>query len=207
MRTDHDPELDELRRRYVALDRRYLRLNYGIFRLSERERHRLAGELAQAADAITPRELDLLLDCGWRERKTAAWLIAIADRTAFRHRLGELLLASEVCYAGHAYCITLAAFGTSADAELLVTYLDRYLARPDLDYDQTSALGALLHLDATHDTDHATRLLAPDGPWQQWVQAQPHRRELKPAEYQETMARYSLFVRECARHRAASGER
>lgn len=136
MRTDRDPELDKLRRRYVAAGRRYLRLNYGIFRLSDRERGQFAEELARAADAITPRELGLLLDCGWRERKTAAWLIAIAGRTDFRPRLGELFLASEGPYAGHAYCIALAAFGTPADTDLLTAYLDRYLARPDLDYDQ-----------------------------------------------------------------------
>lgn len=35
MRTDRDPELDKLRRRYVAAGRRYLRLNYGILRLSD----------------------------------------------------------------------------------------------------------------------------------------------------------------------------
>ncbi|MEN3586672.1 DUF6000 family protein [Streptomyces sp. ZYX-F-203] len=177
-----DLELDQLRRHYVAADRRYLRLNYGIFRLAERERDNLARELAQTAEAITPRELGLLLDCGWRERKTAAWLIAIAGRTAFRPRLGELLLASAGPYAGHAYCIALATFGTAADVGLLTAYLDRYLARPDLAYDQASALGALLHLDTAQGTDHAARFLTPDGPWQRWARERPSRHELEPAE-------------------------
>ncbi|MET9591957.1 DUF6000 family protein [Streptomyces sp. NPDC006516] len=205
MHTDRDPELDKLRRRYVAAGRRYLRLNYGIFRLSDPERGRFAAELARAADAITPRELGLLLDCGWRERKTAAWLIAIAGRTDFRPRLGELFLASDGPYAGHAYCIALAAFGTPADTDLLTAYLDRYLARPDLDYDQTSALGALLHLDATHGTDHAARFLAPAGPWKQWAREQPHRSELDSTECQETMARFCFFVEESARYRTEKG--
>ncbi|WP_425838641.1 DUF6000 family protein [Streptomyces fractus] len=205
MRTDRDPELDALRRRHVAVDRRYLRLNHGIFHLTERERRRFARQLAKGVDAVTHRELHLLLDCGWRERKTAAWLIAIAGHTGFRPHLGELLLASEVCCAGHAYCITLATFGTPADAELLAAYLDRYLARPDLDYDQSSALGALLHLDATYGTDHAARFLTLEGPWQHWTRVQPHRRELSPAECQETMARYCSFVQECAGHRPVRG--
>ncbi|WP_409239551.1 DUF6000 family protein [Streptomyces sp. PA5.6] len=204
MRTDRDPNLDALRRRYVAVDRRYLRLNYGIFRLSERERRRFARKLAKASATITRRELHLLLDCGWRERKTAAWLIAIAGHTEFRPRLGELLLASEVCYAGHAYCIALATFGTSADAELLAAYLDRYLARPDLDYDQSSALGALLHLDVTHGTNRAAPFLAPDGPWHQWTRSQAHR-QVEPAEWEETMARYCAFVQECGQYRTANG--
>ncbi|TGA99097.1 DUF6000 family protein [Streptomyces sp. MZ04] len=201
MRHDlEDPELRRLRRHYVAAGQRYLRLRYSIFRLKERERTKFARELARAADAISPHQLGLLLDSGWRERKTAAWLIAIAGRTDFRPRLGELLLASEAGYAGHAYCITLATFGTEADADLLAAYLDRYLPRPDLDYDQSSALGALLHLDATHGTDRVARFLTPNGPWQQWVHGPPAKQESEPAEYQEDMARFCSFAQESARH-------
>ncbi|MGW6459136.1 DUF6000 family protein [Streptomyces sp. NPDC055078] len=206
MRPDPDDlELDQLRRHYVTVDRRYLRLNYGIFRLAERERDNLALELAQAAEAITPRALGLLLDCGWRERKTAAWLIAIAGRTAFRPRLGELLLASAGPYAGHAYCIALATFGTPADADLLTAYLDRYLARPDLGYDQASALGALLHLDTAQGTDHAARFLTPDGPWQRWARERPSEHELEPAECREILAQYCSFVQKSAHHLAVHG--
>ncbi|MER7742552.1 DUF6000 family protein [Streptomyces sp. NPDC096538] len=86
----------------------------------------------------------------------------------------------------------------------MVAYLERYLARPDLDYDQTSALGALLHLDATHSTDHATRFLVPDGPWHQWTREQPHRHEPTPAQCQETMTKYCSFVEESSRYCAAS---
>ncbi|WP_372348270.1 DUF6000 family protein [Streptomyces sp. KL116D] len=203
MRSDGDPELDRLRRRYVAVDRRYLRLSYGILRLGDRQRHRFARELARAADDIAPRELGLLLDCGWRERRTAAWLIAITGRDNFRARLGELLLASEVCCAGNSYCMALAAFGTTDDADLLTAYLDRYLARPDLDYDQAAALAALLHIDEAHGTDRAARFLVPGGPWQGWIEGQSHRSELDPAECQETMARLCSFVQECAGHRAS----
>jgi len=35
----------------------------------------------------------VLLEGGRRERKTAAWLIAVAARTEFRNHIGELLLA------------------------------------------------------------------------------------------------------------------
>ncbi|MFF8262712.1 DUF6000 family protein [Streptomyces virginiae] len=36
----------------------------------------------------------MLFEGGWRERRTASWLIAMAVRTEFRSRIGELLLAS-----------------------------------------------------------------------------------------------------------------
>jgi hypothetical protein len=89
-------------------------------------------------------------------------------------RIGDLLLASEVCFSGSAYCFALARFGTRADAEILTAYLDRYLPRTDLRYDQPAALGALLRLDAQLSTHHADRLTEPDGLWDRWVQALAH---------------------------------
>ncbi|WP_308190575.1 DUF6000 family protein [Streptomyces sp. HPF1205] len=153
-------------RRYVTAGRRYLKLGGGLLARDGRERSRFARNLGEDAGRITPRELDILLDGGWRERKTAAWLIAVAGRSGFRDRLGELLLASEGPYAGMAYCVALATFGTSADAGLLAAYLDRYLARFDLDYDQGPAIGALLLIDARLSADNAARFLTPGGPWQ-----------------------------------------
>ncbi|MFI2297634.1 DUF6000 family protein [Actinacidiphila glaucinigra] len=82
-------------------------------------------------------------------------------------------LACEVCLAGSAYCVTLATFATPADADLPAAYLDRYRRRPDLSYDQTAAMGALLHLDAELRSDRAARFPAPDGPWRQWIGGPP----------------------------------
>ena len=130
-----DPELQDLVRRFVTPDRRYRRLGGSLLRLSQAERSGFARELAQAACEITPAELGILFEGGWRERKTASWLVAVAHRTKFRDLIGQLLLASEGPYAGAAYCVTFAKFGTRADVELLCGYLDHYLSRPDLGYD------------------------------------------------------------------------
>ncbi|MCG0286734.1 DUF6000 family protein [Streptomyces sp. PSAA01] len=92
---------------------------------------------------------------GRRERRTAVWLVAVSRRTEFRERLGELLLASEVCCAGLAYCVALARFGTPRDADLLAAHLDRCLRRPDLAYDQTLAMGAFLFIDLNLGGDQA----------------------------------------------------
>ncbi|APU44581.1 hypothetical protein BSL84_21625 [Streptomyces sp. TN58] len=96
-------------------------------------------------------------------------MIGVDRRERFREHIGDLLLASEVCYSGSAYCFALARFGTHADAGILATYLDRYLPRTDLHYDQPTALGALLRLDAHLDTHHADRFTEPDGLWDEWV--------------------------------------
>ncbi|MFJ6636716.1 DUF6000 family protein [Streptomyces sp. NPDC091376] len=135
------------------------------------ERSAFLRGVAQAAYEITPAELGILFEGGWRERKTAAWLAAVAHRTEFRDLIGRLLLASEGPYAGTAYCVALAKFGTAADAEPLSAYLDHYLSRPDLDYDQPTALGTLLYLDKVLDSDSASRFIAPGGPWDRWLEA------------------------------------
>ncbi|MFD8015287.1 DUF6000 family protein [Streptomyces sp. NPDC058955] len=149
---------------------RYLVLNGGRF-LGPRWWHttRFTRHLLNDAAAITDEELEALLGYEWRSRLTAAWLIGVDRRERFRARIGDLLLASEVCYSGSAYCFTLARFGTHADTEILTAYLDRYLPRTDLHYDQPAALGALLRLDAHLGTHHADRFTEPGGLWDEWV--------------------------------------
>ncbi|WP_413105403.1 DUF6000 family protein [Streptomyces sp. Inha503] len=109
-------------RRYVTPDRRYLKLGGSLLGMSGCERGKFTRKLGEAASQISPRELGILLNGGWRERKTAAWRIAVAGRTEFRGRLGELLLVGEGPYAGQAYCIALATFGTPADADAPDSY-------------------------------------------------------------------------------------
>ncbi|ROQ82516.1 hypothetical protein EDD95_2132 [Streptomyces sp. CEV 2-1] len=149
---------------------RYLVLNGGRF-LGPRWWHttRFTRHLIADAAAINDEELEALLGYEWRSRLTAGWLIGVDRRERFRARIGDLLLASEVCYSGGAYCFALARFGTHADAEILTTYLDRYLPRTDLHYDQPAAMGAALRLYALLGTHHADRFTEPDGLWDEWV--------------------------------------
>lgn len=173
-RPDDAPALAELIPRYVTPGRRYLRLGGGLLRPEVTDRAAFLRDLAEAARKITDTELEVLLgDGGWRERKTAAWFIAVTGRSRFRDKLGSLLLASEGPKAGRAYCMALTCLGTEADAAHLIAYLDRYLYRPDLNYDQPEALGALLCLDETLGTGHATRFVEPHGIWWQFCTALP----------------------------------
>ncbi|WP_237536376.1 DUF6000 family protein [Streptomyces sp. SID5785] len=168
-RACEDAELLDLIRRYVTPDRRYLKLGGSLLRLEGGAYDRLARGFAEDAELITSHELSVLLEGGWRERRTAAWLIAVSNRTEFRERLGELLLASEVCCAGVAYCVALATFGTPADAALLAAYLDRCLRRPGLAYDQVVVMGTLVFIDLNLGGDQASRFLGPGGLWHQWL--------------------------------------
>ncbi|MEU1201572.1 DUF6000 family protein [Streptomyces sp. NPDC005813] len=94
---DEDPELLALVHRYVTPDRRHLELGGPLMRMTEPERAEFTRELGETAGDITPCDLTILLEGGWRERRTAAWLIAVARSASFRERLGEMLLVGEVC--------------------------------------------------------------------------------------------------------------
>ncbi|MEW1639314.1 DUF6000 family protein [Streptomyces sp. NPDC093801] len=200
MRYAHeDAELLALVRRYVTPERRYLKLGGSVLRMRSPEYDRFVRALGEDARLITPDEIATLLEGGWRERRTAAWLIAVGRRTEFRERLGELLLASEVCCVGLAYCVALAGFGTPRDADLLAAYLDRYLRRPDLAYDQTVVMGALVFTSLNLGGDQAARFLGPDGMWEQWLHDAPHMQHTAdPAAALSLFRRLCAFVDECA---------
>lgn len=157
---------------------RYLILKSGRFLRPEwPHAERFAHHLIDDSATITDAELEALLGYEWRSRLTAAWLIGVGRRATFRERIGDLLMASEFCFSGSAYCFALARFGTHADADILTAYLDRYLPRTDLHYDQPAALGAILRLDAHLGTHHADRFTQPGGLWDQWVNALNHARD------------------------------
>ncbi|MFJ2740676.1 DUF6000 family protein [Streptomyces sp. NPDC087440] len=170
----HDTETQALYRRYCLPSRRYLKLGGAVLRMAREEYEPLVHALARDARAVTDDELTLLFEGSWRERRTAAWLVAVSCRDRYRERLGALLLESEVCYAGGAYCAALANFGTARDADLLAAYLERYLRRPDLAYDQPTAMGALAYTDSVLHSDRAGHFLQEGGLWRQWFRDAPH---------------------------------
>ncbi|MFE7974549.1 DUF6000 family protein [Streptomyces shenzhenensis] len=197
-----DPELLALVRRYVTPERRYLKLGGSLLGMHSPEYDRFVRDLSEDAGLITAQEIATLLKGGWRERRTATWFVAVSRRTEFRERLGELLLASEVCCAGLAYCVALASFGTRRDADLLAAYLDRYLRRPDFAYDQTVAMSALVFIDLNLGGDRAARFLVSGGLWQQWLQDASHmQRTTDPATYLSLIRQLCAFVDECAEAR------
>lgn len=89
----------------------------------------------------------LLGDLNWRTRITAAYFAAIKNFYELEEDIGKHLLKSEVCYAGRGYCLALAVFASNNSKEYLQKYLDYYLDRKDLWYDQAEAYCALEYLD------------------------------------------------------------
>jgi Family of unknown function (DUF6000) len=91
--------------------------------------------------------IKLLSDFNWRTRIVGAYFAALKDFTKLEEVIGNHLLKSEVCYAGRGYCMALANFGTKKSKNYLKEYLDYYLTRKDLWFDQGDALAALFWMD------------------------------------------------------------
>ncbi len=109
----------------------------------------LASHLREVSDELV---LQLLTHFDWRSRATGAYLAALGERTSFTEHIGRLLLRSDVCYAGAAYCEALASFNLPQGISLLERYLSYYLSRTELWFDQRHAMGALAYLDKKNNT-------------------------------------------------------
>jgi len=112
----------------------------------------------------------LLTHFDWRSRVAGALLVALQRREAFADRIGRLFLRSDVCYAGATYCLALATFNTPSSIQVLKCYLDYYLERKDLWFDQNSAMAALAYLDHMNRTSAASQFASR---WEAFVADKP----------------------------------
>lgn len=131
----------------------------------------LRSELERVEPKVVRR---LLSTYNWRERIVGGWFAGLKGWRQFESVIGQLLLASELCYAGQGYCFALACFADEPSRGYLTQYLDHYLARPELYYDQTEALCALMWVDDRHGTQFAAPYVEPDGPWERFIANKPH---------------------------------
>lgn len=111
---------------------------------------------------ITPEIIERSLgDFNWRTRQTGAYFAAITNRDQYIEAIGTHLLKSEVTYAGSIYCTVLSYFNTNID--YLNTYLEYYLGKPDLWFDQREAMQAIAYLDKINNTNHL------EHHWDNWL--------------------------------------
>ena len=97
--------------------------------------------------------LKLLGDFNWRTRLVGAYFSAIKNFQNQIEIIGIHFLKSEVCCVGHIYALILAFYNNEKTLEYLELYLEYYLDKPNLYFDQESALEALLYLDEINKTD------------------------------------------------------
>jgi hypothetical protein len=145
-----------------------------------------AGFAAACRKATPEIALTLLGTFDWRPRTVAATIVAVRQWDELQVPLSNLLLRSDVCYAGKAYCYALASLKNDAAVETLCTYLDNYLRQPDLWYDQHQAMSALFSLDRETGTNRAADF---KDLWREFVADKPNGYlERTYARFQEAMA-------------------
>lgn len=110
---------------------------------------------ALRAEATPALASELLSYFDWRPKVVGAYVVGIEGHQSLRDLIGRLLLRSDVCCCGRALCLALARLGGEESSRVLCAYLDHYLTRPDLVFDQAEALAALMSVDARDGTAHA----------------------------------------------------
>lgn len=98
--------------------------------------------------------LSLLGDFNWRTRLVGSYFAAVKDYRELIDIIGTHLLKSEVCCVGHIYTLTLAYFNDENCVQFINRYLDYYLTKPSLYFDQKYVMEAVLYLDRENKTDY-----------------------------------------------------
>jgi len=114
--------------------------------------------------------LQLLGDLNWRTRQSGAFFTAINNYTELIDIIGIHFLKSEVTYAGKVYALVLAYFNNKQTIKYLKNYLDFYLLRPAMWFDQRDAMEALLYLDEENKT---TFVDVYSNAWKKFIENKP----------------------------------
>jgi len=134
---------------------------------------------------------ELLGDFDWRPRIVGAYFAAINRYNELDDIIGKHLLKSEVSYAGYGYCLALATFGTDKTKEYLTTYLNYYLTRKDLWFDQPTAFYALNCINK----NEADKLL---DLWNSFIIERKH---LRPEEGRQSFKNAMLIIEDIQRRK------
>ena len=155
----------------------YMRILHGHYHRGENPAFDVA--VRESLPVITPEIVDQLLAGSWREAMTGSWFAGLRGFEECQPRIAELLLASYFCYAGQGHAFAMACFANDDAVRALTRYLETYLPKLDLYYDQAWAMPALMWIDQQHESDHAAPFLEPGGLWEAWSTARPKIVELE----------------------------
>ena len=107
----------------------------------------------------------------------AGYFAAIENFIDLEDHIGRLFLRSDVCFAGQGYALALGMFNTPKSIEFLKKYLDHYLSRKDLYFDQLDAMAALHYTDSINGTSNFDDYLKL---WKDYISDKPNH-DLKKA--------------------------
>ena len=138
--------------------------------------------------------LTLLSYFNWGPRIVGAYIVALKQLDELTEAVGRLLLRSDVCFAGAGYCLALAQLNTPKSRGYLYEYLDYYLTRNDLWFDQGDAMGAVAYLDELNGTKETLLFTSK---WNAFVQNKPNWDLARSCSlFQDQMARVKFLLGE-----------
>lgn len=111
--------------------------------------------------------LALLGDFNWRTRTVGAYLSAIKNYENQIDIIGVHLLKSELCYAGDLYALVFAFYNNQKTIDYLNQYLDYYLQKPQLYFDQERVMEILVYIDGINGTNNYSKHLTQ---WEKMLQ-------------------------------------
>ncbi|MDN5479807.1 MAG: DUF6000 family protein [Chryseobacterium sp.] len=138
-------------------------------------------DMKQLKDEITEEvTLALLGDFNWRTRTVGAYLSTIKNYENQIDIIGVHLLKSELCYAGDLYALVFAFYNNQKTIDYLNQYLDYYLQKPQLYFDQERVMEALVYLDGINGTNNYSKHLT------QWEKMLQERHEISKIRNRQT---------------------
>ena len=91
-------------------------------------------------------------DFNWRTRLVGSYFSAVGGFDDHIDIIGTHLIKSETCCAGYMYSLVLSFFNTEASNQYIDIYLNYYLTKPKLYFDQVEVMTASLYLDKVNGT-------------------------------------------------------
>jgi hypothetical protein len=187
------PAVDEITSRLVTPF--YLRVLHGnvVSPGCAGERDALLMQMRAVAPAVTFGDALHLWPRGWRESLMASWWAAVWRWPEVIGQVEPLLIPSRSCFEGQAHCLALAQVNSQRSRAVLVRYLDEYLPRRDLSYDQPWAMAALTVACANAGEPVPGRC---EAAWRQWSSATSH---ADLGAYADTVSQMLAFADSVAR--------
>ena len=150
--------------------------------------------LLDAKKKITKEDvIKLLGDFNWRTRQTGAFFAIINNYSDLIDIIGIHFLKSEVCYAGRIYAYMFASLNDKKSTEYLDDYLDYYLSKSELWFDQSEAMEALAYIDKINNSNlidkHKTN-------WLKFIQNKPNWKAEINTEYLENYIEFINKVKD-----------
>lgn len=102
----------------------------------------------------------------WRERIVGAFFCAIENLTEYEDIIGIHFLKSEYVHQGKGFALALASFNSEKSIDYLKKYLDYYLSRKDLNYEQNYAMSALKWIDEKTKSEHSKEYTSKYAEWE-----------------------------------------